>query len=98
MRAEPDILRTVFHSAYAPPNGANYARVKSLDDALTKAIGAPEAERKTLYAQAQAEIIGQAYAVPLYVPAYQLGASKKLQGLSWATNAKPNLYDAWLAP
>jgi peptide/nickel transport system substrate-binding protein len=97
VRAEPDILRTVFHSAYIPPNGANNARVKSLDDLLTKAIGASGDERQRLYGQAQAEIIGQAYAVPLYVVAYQLGASKKLQGISWATNAKPNLYDAWLA-
>jgi peptide/nickel transport system substrate-binding protein len=97
VRAEPDILRTVFHSAYIPPNGANNARVKSLDEILTKAIGASGEERQRLYGQAQAEIIGQAYAVPLYVVAYQLGASKKLQGVSWATNAKPNLYDAWLA-
>lgn len=98
VRAEPDILRTVFHSAYIPPNGSNNARVKSLDDILTKAIGATGDERRRLYGQAQAEIIGQAYAVPLYVAAYQLGASKKLQGISWATNAKPNFYDAWLAP
>jgi len=55
-------------------------------------------ERKLLYHDVQEEIIGQAYAVPLYVAAYQLGASKRLQGLSWATNAKPNFYDAWLRP
>ncbi|WFU06644.1 ABC transporter substrate-binding protein (plasmid) [Rhizobium sp. CB3171] len=98
VRAEPDILRTVFHSAYAPPNGANYARINSLDEKLSKAIGATDAERKRLYAEIQAEIIDQAYAVPRYIPAYQLGASKKLLGISWATNAKPNFYDAWLNP
>ncbi|MEZ2218632.1 ABC transporter substrate-binding protein [Rhizobium sp. RCC_161_2] len=98
VRAEPDILRTVFHSAYAPPNGANYARVSSLDEKLSKAIGASDAERKRLYAEIQTEIIDEAYAVPRYVAAYQLGASKKLLGISWATNAKPNFYDAWLNP
>ncbi|QND45390.1 ABC transporter substrate-binding protein (plasmid) [Rhizobium lusitanum] len=98
VRAEPDILRTVFHSAYAPPNGANYARINSLDEKLSKAIGASDAERKRLYAEIQTEIIDQAYAVPRYVAAYQLGASKKLLGISWATNAKPNFYDAWLNP
>ena len=41
-------------------------------------------------------MIEQAYAVPLFVAAYQLGASKSLNGISWATNAKPNFYDAWL--
>ncbi|HEY0124750.1 MAG TPA: ABC transporter substrate-binding protein [Rhizobium sp.] len=98
VRAEPDILRTVFHSAYAPPNGANYARISSLDEKLSKAIGASDAERKRLYTEIQTEIIEQAYAVPRYVAAYQLGASKKLLGISWATNAKPNFYDAWLSP
>ncbi|MGZ9718914.1 ABC transporter substrate-binding protein [Rhizobium miluonense] len=96
VRAEPDILRTVFHSAYIPPAGSNVSRVKSLDEKLTKAVGASDAERKKLYAEVQKEVIDQAYAVPLFVAAYQLGASKKLLGISWATNAKPNFYDAWL--
>ncbi|MPR07499.1 ABC transporter substrate-binding protein [Microvirga tunisiensis] len=98
VRAEPDILRTVFHSAYIPPNGSNVTRVTSLDNKLTRAIGASGEERKRLYGEIQAEIVGQAYAVPLYIAAYQLGASKRLQGISWATNAKPNFYDAWLTP
>ncbi|NTJ62895.1 ABC transporter substrate-binding protein [Agrobacterium rhizogenes] len=96
VRAEPDILRTVFHSAYIPPAGQNASRVKSLDEKLTKAVGASDAERKKLYAEVQKEVIEQAYAVPLFVAAYQLGASKSLHGISWATNAKPNFYDAWL--
>jgi peptide/nickel transport system substrate-binding protein len=98
VRAEPDILRTVFHSAYAPPNGSDFSRVASVDEKLSKAIGAGGAERKRLYTEIQTEIVEQAYAVPLFVAAYQLGASKKLLGISWATNAKPNFYDAWLNP
>jgi peptide/nickel transport system substrate-binding protein len=98
VRAEPDILRTVFHSAYIPPNGYDLSRVSSLDDKLAAAIGAPDATRQRLYAEVQREIIDQAYAVPIYVAAYQLGASKRLQGLHWATNAKPLFYEAWLAP
>ncbi|MFS8048108.1 ABC transporter substrate-binding protein [Rhizobium sp. BR 314] len=96
VRAEPDILRTVFHSAYIPPGGQNASRTKSLDEKLNKAVGATDAERKQLYADVQKEIIEQAYAVPLFVVAYQLGAAKALHGISWATNAKPNFYDAWL--
>ncbi|NKL44035.1 ABC transporter substrate-binding protein [Rhizobium leguminosarum bv. viciae] len=98
VRAEPDILRTVFHSAYVPPNGSDYVRVNSLDEKLSKAIGASDAERKQLYGEIQSEIVGQAYVVPLFVAAYQLGASKKLHGISWATNAKPLFNDAWLEP
>ena len=98
VRAEPDVLRNVFHSAYIPPKGGNLTRVNRLDETLTKAVGASDEERKGLYSAAQREIISQAYAVPLYVAAYRLGASKRLQGISWATNAKPNLYDATLSP
>jgi len=98
VRAEPDILRTVFHSAYIPPRGANVTRVTSLDEDLNKAIGVSSEERQRLYSQIQKQIIGQAYAVPLYVAAYQLGTAKRLHGISWATNAKPNFYDAWLSP
>jgi peptide/nickel transport system substrate-binding protein len=98
VRAEPDILRTVFHSAYVPPKGGNVTRVTSLDETLSQAVGAADAERRRLYGALQQEIIRQAYAVPLYVPAYRLGASKRLHDLSWATNAKPNLYDASLSP
>ncbi|ACS87239.1 ABC transporter substrate-binding protein [Musicola paradisiaca] len=98
VRAEPDILRTVFDSAYIPPNGNNFTRTSALDETLRKAIGAPEAERKQLYSDIQKTLIEQAYAVPLLVPAYQLGLSKKVQGISWATNAKPNFYDVWIKP
>lgn len=96
VRAEPDILRTVFDSAYAPPNGNNFTRISVLNDKLRKAIGAGEAERKQLYSEIQREVIDQAYVVPLYIPAYQLGLSKQVQGISWATNAKPNFYDVWI--
>ncbi|QTF10907.1 ABC transporter substrate-binding protein [Brenneria izadpanahii] len=96
VRAEPDILRTVFDSAYAPPNGNNFARISALDEKLRKAVGAGDAERKQLYTDIQREIIDQAYVLPVYIPAYQLGLSKQVQGISWATNAKPNFYDVWI--
>jgi peptide/nickel transport system substrate-binding protein len=98
VRAEPDILRTVFHSSYIPPNGADVARVSSLDEKLSKAVGVSDAERRRLYGEIQRQIIEEAYAVPLYVAAYRLAAAKRLHGISWATNAKPSFYDAWLGP
>lgn len=98
VRAEPDILRTVFRSAYIPPHGADVARVSSLDTELNEAVGVSGEERKRIYSEIQRQIIAEAYAVPLYVAAYRLAASKKLHAISWATNAKPNFYDAWLSP
>jgi peptide/nickel transport system substrate-binding protein len=98
VRAEPDILRTVFSSAYIPPNGANVARITSLDEELNEAVSVSGDERKRLYGKIQQQVIGQAYVVPLYVAAYRLAASRRLHGISWATNAKPNFYDASLGP
>ncbi len=97
VRAEPDILRTVFDSHYIPPNGYNYSQVHTLDDKLRKAVGASDSERKRLYGEIQREVIEHAYVVPLYIPAYQLGTTKNVHGISWATNAKPNFYDVWLS-
>jgi peptide/nickel transport system substrate-binding protein len=65
VRAEPDILRTVFHSAYIPPNGSDVARVLTLDGKLNEAVGASADERKRLYGEIQRQIVDQAYAVPL---------------------------------
>ena len=96
VRPEPDILRTVFHSNYIPPKGNNFSRVKALDSQLETAVGASEAERKRIYYAIQHQIIDQAWAVPIYIPAYQLGKAKQVQGISWATNAKPNFYDVWI--
>ncbi|CAK9883937.1 MAG: Glutathione-binding protein GsiB [Candidatus Erwinia impunctatus] len=98
VRPEPDILRTVFHSAYTPPQGNNFARVSTLDNKLLEAVGANPKERERLYHEIQHQVIDQAYVVPLYIPAYQLGVSKQVQGINWATNAKPNFYDAWIKP
>ncbi|WP_369309432.1 ABC transporter substrate-binding protein [Providencia rettgeri] len=98
VRPEPDILRTVFHSAFTPPQGNNHARVNTLDKQLSEAVGTNDKERERLYHEIQRQIIDQAYVVPLYIPAYQLGVSKQVQGINWATNAKPNFYDAWIKP
>lgn len=96
VRPEADILRTVFHSSFVPPNGANVSFMSSVDDELAAAVGAPDEERAELYRQVQEEIIGEAYAVPLYVNAFLLGVSSSLHDVSWATNAKPIFYDAWI--
>lgn len=97
VRSEPDILRTVFHSDYEPPNGADVAFMSAMDAQLTAAVGASDQQRAKLYRQVQETVIKDAYAVPLYVKAFQLGISRDLHDVTWATNAKPQFYDAWLA-
>ncbi|WP_371481239.1 ABC transporter substrate-binding protein [Kitasatospora sp. NBC_00315] len=98
VRAEPDIARTVFAARFTPPAGANLARVNDpvLEDLLAKGLTLPEgAERAKVYADVQQRIIGQAYAVPTYVPFGRLGAVKAVHGLGFATNSAPLFYDVW---
>jgi peptide/nickel transport system substrate-binding protein len=71
--------------------------VNTIDDKLERAVGAGEEERKRLYHEIQHQVIDQAYVVPLYIPAFQLGLSRTVHGVNWATNAKPNFYDAWIS-
>jgi peptide/nickel transport system substrate-binding protein len=99
VRPEPDILRTTFLSTNTPPNGATYARNTDpvLDDLLTRgAATANGPEREQIYDDAQKRIIEQAYYVPVYVQAYRLGASNRVHGIRFATNASPLFYDAFL--
>ncbi len=96
VRPEADILRTVFHSSFVPPGGGNVSFMSSMDDELAAAVGGSDDQRAELYRQVQEEVIGEAYAVPLYVNAFLLGVSSDLHGVSWATNAKPLFYDAWI--
>ena len=48
----------------------------------------------------EGQVIGYVAFSPVAVegeePAYQLGKAKQVQGISWATNAKPNFYDVWI--
>nr|WP_244960589.1 ABC transporter substrate-binding protein [Pseudoclavibacter chungangensis] len=94
VRAEADILRTVYGSASV--GTGNGSRVTTLDPLLDEAVGATPERRAELYTQVQREVIDQAYSVPLYVPNYQVAHTSELQGLAWATNAKPLFYNAWL--
>lgn len=96
VRPEADILRTVFDSNYIPPNGNNFSRVSELDSKLRTAVGATPAERQKLYSEIQHTLIEKAYVLPVAVPAFQLGLSKQVHGVNWATNAKPNFYDVWI--
>ncbi|WP_218672373.1 ABC transporter substrate-binding protein [Corynebacterium pacaense] len=95
VRAEPDILRTVYGSATI--GAGNSSRVSSLDGQLNEAVGASGERREELYAQVQQEIINEAYSVPIYVPNYQLAHTSDLQGVEWATNAKPFFYNSFLS-
>ena len=94
VRAEADILRTVYGSASI--GTGNSSRVDSLDAQLNEAVGADADRRAELYAEVQQTVIDEAYSVPVYIPAYHLGHSDELQGVRWATNAKPLFYNAWL--
>lgn len=66
---DPDMLRRVFHSRQAPPNGLNRARYQSADvDRLIDEASAmtDDAQRRVLYGQAQAAIARDVPVVSLW--------------------------------
>jgi peptide/nickel transport system substrate-binding protein len=100
VRAEPDILR--YHLASDQLSGKGGGNVfhitdPQLDSWLNDAVASTDLPtRQRLYANVQQELNKRALNIPLYVPAYLLGASKKVHELSFEPNAYPVFYDAWL--
>ncbi len=100
VRAEPDILSYWFASAKTIAKGGGNAfklNDPKLDQLLSDATqNGDAAARKSDYAQAQHYILDHAYAVPVYVPTNLVGSAKQVQGLTFAPEAYPMFYDAWL--
>lgn len=102
VRGDPDILRTLFAStATFAKGGANMSNADSPElDALlqTGATTSDPQAAKTAYSKVQAYVVRNAFALPVYVPQYTLGASDKLHGITFGQQAFPLFYDAWLSP
>ncbi|MFE6870893.1 ABC transporter substrate-binding protein [Kitasatospora sp. NPDC057692] len=97
VRAEPDILRTLFESEQLPAKGGmNVLKVNDpqLDEWLRHAAGAPHGDaRDAEYVQVQKYVVDQALVIPVYTPSYLLGAAKSLRGLSFEPTGYPLFYD-----
>jgi peptide/nickel transport system substrate-binding protein len=101
-RADPDILRDFFGSDRTFANGgANLSRVDSpeldawLQEGLTTSD--PDVASKA-YANVQRTVLEQAYALPVFIAQYTLGATTALHGIVFsAPTAQPLFYDAWLS-
>ncbi len=97
IRAEPDILRTLFDSEQGPAKGGlNVLKVTDpkLDEWLRDASGATHGKaRDAEYVQVQQYVIEQGLVMPVYVPAYLLGALKTVRGLRSEAAGYPLFYD-----
>jgi ABC-type transport system substrate-binding protein len=66
---DPDMLRRVFHSSQAPPNGLNRARYRNadVDRLIDQASGTTDdGQRRVLYGEAQAAIARDAPLISLW--------------------------------
>ncbi|MGW6690250.1 ABC transporter substrate-binding protein [Streptomyces sp. NPDC054961] len=97
VRAEPDILRTLFESGQGPAKGGmNVLNVSDpqLDEWLRHAAAAPNGEaRDAEYVQVQKYLVERALVMPVYTPTYLLGAAKNVRGLSFEPTGYPLFYD-----
>jgi len=97
VRADPDILRTLFASDQTlDKGGLNVFRVADPQiDALLRAGSAttdPTA-RTDAYVKVQRRLRDLALDMPVYVPTYYVGAARKVHGLAFEAAAYPVFYD-----
>lgn len=103
VRDDPDVLRLFFSSDTRSSPG-HISQNESLlanpqvDGWLNQGAATLDpTARARAYAKVQEFVLKNAVVVPTYVPAYLVGASKKVQGLDWDPAAFPIFYDAWLS-
>jgi peptide/nickel transport system substrate-binding protein len=99
-RADPDILRLYFAGRGPAQGGDNIFNLSNpqLNEWLDNADStANAATQRSDYAQAQAYLVQNAYAMPVYVPAKLVGASANVHGLSFDPSSNTLFYGVWLS-
>ncbi|WP_352303572.1 ABC transporter substrate-binding protein [Kineosporia sp. NBRC 101731] len=93
-RADPDILRTQFSTSLA-----NFYQVPEtdLEKTLTQQAGTiDEAARDELVAQAQEDLVENAYTVPVVELQTKLGVAQRVHDLNFEASSRIQLHDTWL--
>ncbi len=94
-RAEGDILRTSFDARQRNWSHRGPGVVEGFFD---QSLNTPDpAERNEALAQAQREVVAQAYAIPLFEFAQSIGVANDVHGLGFEASSRLKFYDAWLA-
>ncbi|MBI3582154.1 MAG: ABC transporter substrate-binding protein [Nitrospinae bacterium] len=81
--ADPDVLRFIFHSKYAPPNGFNRGRFEDpeLDELLDAGKKEPDfSKRKKIYDEAQRELALQLPFLPLWTQVNVAALNRRVSG------------------
>lgn len=100
VRADPDVLRTLYASDQTlAKGGMNVFRIS--DPKIDKWLrhGAATADRTARaqdYVKVQRRLRDEALVLPVYVPAYLVGAAKDVKGLSFEAASYPLFYDVSL--
>ncbi|MFF2087502.1 ABC transporter substrate-binding protein [Nocardia sp. NPDC058176] len=97
-RADPDIARTVYSTAFEPPNGYTFARPNDpeLEALLQEGSRLPNGpERQKVYEQIQHRVIEKAYSLPLYPVQRIFAHQKNIHGIKITGTSVPFLYDVW---
>lgn len=98
-RADPDIARTVYSTAFEPPNGYTFARPQdpALEELLQSGSRTPDGpERQEIYEKIQHEVIDQGFSLPLYANQRTFAYKKDVHGVRVTGTSVPYLYDVWV--
>lgn len=99
VRSDGDILRLHLDSQYIPIQNASAVNDPKLDELVESALNTTDLkERNAIYAKVQMYVVDNALMIPVYVPGFIWGATAKVQGIVFDSNAWPLFYDAWVKP
>lgn len=94
-RADPDILRGQYSTQLA-----NVYRIPApgIDELLTRQAATTDAaQRKAVVAQAQQEVVRNAYVIPVVELQTELGVAPKVHDLDFEASSRIQLHDTWLS-
>ncbi|WGW11268.1 ABC transporter substrate-binding protein [Saxibacter everestensis] len=94
-RADPDIVRTVFH---AGGRNVNYRKPGKVDELLDQSQGTLDQDkRRKLVAEATSLLIRDGHSIPLVELSGVVATAKNVHGFRFEASSRFQFYDTWLA-
>ncbi|MFE6164021.1 ABC transporter substrate-binding protein [Streptomyces sp. NPDC056486] len=94
-RAEPDVLRTEWHSGLT---NASYTKIPALDKLLEAQVGEFDAKKRAQkLTEVQDHILKNALSIPLYDETQVYGLAAGVHAFGTESTARSSFYDTWLS-
>ncbi len=94
---DPDVLRRVHSPEFRGSTSVSKVDDPALNQLLTQGYSTlDDGERSAIYARAQRIILGEVYAIPVYVLSYSIVARANVRGIAIDRHGFPVFFDTWV--